>query len=372
MNIESQIAADTDLASATHSRAWRDTLLAAVYAALAMCALAAAVAVGPRPPIAVTALLSVIALAVEKRTVSLTGRLRVSATFLPIVLGLVIAGPLCGAAVSGIAFLAHFRTPYVRWCVWTAAAILSAAVAGTISWSIRPTPSTPSQLLLVAIISGAITAGLSLLVATATVAVRGGPWKETFLAGWGLTAWAATVYIPIVAALGFAYVRGSIWALVTAIFPLIALQQLLVLYLQQRETAHSLAVAVSIAEATNRELEARNSELRTINLSFAASLIVSLDARDHYTAGHSAAVAVYARDLARDASLSTDLQSRAYLAGLMHDVGKVGLPPGILEKADKLTDEELVLMQQHVLIGERILLPVRRIPRPSTSRSSPP
>jgi HD-GYP domain-containing protein (c-di-GMP phosphodiesterase class II) len=44
----------------------------------------------------------------------------------------------------------------------------------------------------------------------------------------------------------------------------------------------------------------------------------------------------------------------------MHDIGKVGLPPGILEKATALSDDEQMLMQQHVVIGERILGPVRQ------------
>src|SRR3954463_7983425 len=130
MSAESQMESTAELASVPPSRTWRDVALASAYSAAAVCALAAAVAVGPRPPLGVTALLAAIALAVEKRTVSLTGRLRVSATFLPIVLGLVVAGPICGAAVSAVAFLAHFRSPYVRWWVWTVAAVFSAAVAG--------------------------------------------------------------------------------------------------------------------------------------------------------------------------------------------------------------------------------------------------
>jgi HD-GYP domain-containing protein (c-di-GMP phosphodiesterase class II) len=142
---------------------------------------------------------------------------------------------------------------------------------------------------------------------------------------------------------------------------------LLVLYQQQKETAERLAQAVEVTEATNRDLEtantelaSKNRELEEANFSFAASLIVSLDARDHYTAGHSAAVAVYSRDVARRIGLDEEEQRRAYLAGLMHDIGKVGLPPGILEKPSALSPEEETMMQQHVLIGERILAPVRQ------------
>jgi HD-GYP domain-containing protein (c-di-GMP phosphodiesterase class II) len=69
---------------------------------------------------------------------------------------------------------------------------------------------------------------------------------------------------------------------------------------------------------------------------------------------------VYSRDIALAIGLSDEHQRNAYLGGLMHDIGKVGLPPGILEKQSALSDEEQTFMQQHVIIGERILAPVRQ------------
>jgi putative nucleotidyltransferase with HDIG domain len=90
-------------------------------------------------------------------------------------------------------------------------------------------------------------------------------------------------------------------------------------------------------------------------LSFATALVAALDARDRYTAGHSAAVAVYARDIADRLGLSAQEQQLAHLAGLVHDIGKVGLPAGLLEKPGPLTLEERRLMEEHSAIGERIL-----------------
>jgi putative nucleotidyltransferase with HDIG domain len=80
-----------------------------------------------------------------------------------------------------------------------------------------------------------------------------------------------------------------------------------------------------------------------------------LDARDRYTAGHSAAVAVYARDIAERMGLSDANQRLAHLCGLVHDVGKIGLPAGLLEKPGALGLEERRQMEQHSVIGERIL-----------------
>src|SRR5207244_13297762 len=76
---------------------------------------------------------------------------------------------------------------------------------------------------------------------------------------------------------------------------------------------------------------------------------------DRYTAGHSAAVAVYSRDIAKRMALSEEQQRLVHLCGLVHDIGKVGLPPGLLRKAVALTLEERRQMEQHPAIGERIL-----------------
>jgi putative nucleotidyltransferase with HDIG domain len=83
--------------------------------------------------------------------------------------------------------------------------------------------------------------------------------------------------------------------------------------------------------------------------------VATLDARDRYTAGHSAAVAVYARDIAERMALPAEQQQLAHLCGLVHDIGKIGLGAGLLEKAGPLTLDERREMQRHSEIGERIL-----------------
>jgi len=103
------------------------------------------------------------------------------------------------------------------------------------------------------------------------------------------------------------------------------------------------------------ELGEANDRLERANLSFATALVATLDARDRYTAGHSAAVAIYSRDIAVRMSLSTHEQNLVHLCGLVHDIGKIGLPAGLLEKPGALTLEERRLMEDHAAIGERIL-----------------
>jgi putative nucleotidyltransferase with HDIG domain len=113
------------------------------------------------------------------------------------------------------------------------------------------------------------------------------------------------------------------------------------LYREQRQLAHDLLDA--------------NARLESANLSFAAALVATLDARDRYTAGHSAAVANYARDIATRLGLSDEDRRLAHLCGLVHDIGKIGLPPGLLEKPGPLSLQERRQMEEHPAIGERIL-----------------
>jgi putative nucleotidyltransferase with HDIG domain len=103
------------------------------------------------------------------------------------------------------------------------------------------------------------------------------------------------------------------------------------------------------------DLAGANDQLRAANLSFAKGLIATLDARDQYTAGHSAAVAIYARDIAVRMGLSREQCDLAHLCGLVHDIGKIGLPAGLLEKPGALTLDERREMQRHSEIGETIL-----------------
>jgi putative nucleotidyltransferase with HDIG domain len=145
----------------------------------------------------------------------------------------------------------------------------------------------------------------------------------------------------MVAVLAYSYVVISPWSVALFAVPALAAQRLLLLYRKQRDTADALGLA--------------NERLASANLSFATALVATLDARDRYTAGHSAAVAIYARDIARRMGLSAHEQHLAHVCGLVHDVGKIGLSPGLLEKIGALSLEERRQMEQHSVIGERIL-----------------
>ena len=112
-----------------------------------------------------------------------------------------------------------------------------------------------------------------------------------------------------------------------------------------------------VAERTS-ELEAKNRELRTAYLSTVRALSEAVDAKDPYTRGHSERVGVYASRIARELRCNREFIERIYLAGLLHDIGKIGIPDAIIGKPAQLTVAEYDLMKRHPEIGARILEPV--------------
>ncbi|MDQ4027740.1 MAG: HD-GYP domain-containing protein, partial [Actinomycetota bacterium] len=183
---------------------------------------------------------------------------------------------------------------------------------------------------------------IDLVLVTLTVRMRHrGTFIETLSGLIRLLVVTVPLFAPLVAVLAYAYMELSPWTVLFFIAPMLAAHKLVALYQEQRRLADRLTAA--------------NHELEQANLSFASALVATLDARDRYTAGHAAAVAIYARDIAMRLSLPPGTQDTAHLAGLLHDIGKVGLPAGILEKEGPLTPNERCQMEQHAVIGARIL-----------------
>ena len=87
------------------------------------------------------------------------------------------------------------------------------------------------------------------------------------------------------------------------------------------------------------------------------SLIMSLEARDPYTKGHSLSVAMLSQRIACALGPQVD-PNRVYLAGLLHDVGKIGIPDNILLKPGALAPDEWEVMKSHPLVGATILKPI--------------
>ncbi|MBC24327.1 MAG: hypothetical protein CMJ32_10485 [Phycisphaerae bacterium] len=96
-------------------------------------------------------------------------------------------------------------------------------------------------------------------------------------------------------------------------------------------------------------------DLDAMFLGMLQAITSTIDAKDPYTRGHSQRVALLSRDLAHAIGLSEEEVKRVHIAGLVHDVGKIGIPEAVLCKPGQLTDQEYRLVQEHPEIGYRIL-----------------
>lgn len=80
-----------------------------------------------------------------------------------------------------------------------------------------------------------------------------------------------------------------------------------------------------------------------------------IDAKDPYTRGHSEAVAKYSREIAQRYGVPRMELDNIYYSGLLHDIGKIAIPDSILNKPDRLTDEEYETVKTHTTVGADIL-----------------
>ncbi len=117
------------------------------------------------------------------------------------------------------------------------------------------------------------------------------------------------------------------------------------------------------------EVERRTAELQDSMQKFQRltrqviySLAGAIDAKDAYTNGHSGRVAEYSREIARRAGKDEQEIDEIYYAAMLHDVGKIGIPREIITKKSKLTPEEYAIIQEHTVMGEKILSGITELP----------
>ena len=103
------------------------------------------------------------------------------------------------------------------------------------------------------------------------------------------------------------------------------------------------------------------SDLEELFVGVVKSLSSAIDAKSPWTAGHSERVTKYALDIAKQMGLPEKELKDLELAGLLHDIGKIGTYESILDKPAKLTDEELAVMRQHPVMGAEILAHIRQL-----------
>jgi putative nucleotidyltransferase with HDIG domain len=296
---------------------------------------------GLRSPVAVAAL-AVVATFGERGHVTLRKDVNVSISLLPAIFAAVLFGPLAAMAVFGASAL--FISFPLAGRVWHVAtrALTGALAAGAVGLVTDHVAAGTGRTVAAATVAALVAEVADTAFAALTFTVRGnGSWRSVATDSLPVIVASVPFYSSAVAILALSYQNLSPWTLPLFFGPALAAQRFFLLYQEERRLSEDLTSA--------------NDQLRAANLSFAKGLVATLDARDRYTAGHSAAVAVYARDIARRMSLDSEVVELAYLCGLVHDIGKIGLPAGLLEKPGALTLDERREMQRHSEIGEGIL-----------------
>ena len=289
------------------------------------------------------AALAVLGAAAERGRVRLSPNLELSISLVPTLFAAVVFGPLAAMIVAAASIGSDFRRPYMKWAVYSFSESITGATTGLVAGVAATFSDNLAGSIALATIAGAVTAQvLDTCFAAITVTLRGtGRPLDIARTLAPVVAASVPLYAPIVALLAYVYMTLSPWTLPLFLAPALAAQHLFGLYQSQRLLTDNLTAA--------------NVQLERANLSFAGALVATLDARDKYTAGHSAAVAAYSRDIAGRLGLSPDTQRLVHLCGLVHDIGKIGLPAGLLEKEGPLSLEERRQMQEHPIIGEHIL-----------------
>lgn len=296
-------------------------------------------------PVWAIGLLACVAVVAERQPVRISANAEITVSVLPILFAAVVYGPLAAMLVGALGLVGDFGRPFARWVIWTSFRSLAGGLAGVAALLILSAGDSPGRLL-AAVSAAALTEALvDALLGSMTVALRGSGSCGGYLRSVGPILFTTVpLYTPVIMLLAYAYTEVSAWSVLLFFGPAFAAHSLYRLYRQEREAREQLKNA--------------NDLLQRANLSFATALVATLDARDRYTAGHSAAVAIYARDIAARLGLGQREQQLAHLCGLVHDIGKIGLPPGLLEKRGPLTLDERRQMEKHSAIGERILTKV--------------
>jgi putative nucleotidyltransferase with HDIG domain len=296
-----------------------------------------------------TVILALIAVIADEMAVEVRDRVTVTAGTLPILLAVMFLGPIPAMSVAAVvglwgAWRESSRTIVVFNC--SNLVISAFAAAGAFSLMHRslgiPLGSVSLRLLMAGAMAGLLYEGVNNVLTSLGARAKYGIalatyWREDMPSQLQSSA----VVVGMGLAVAALYATAGITAVVLLFIPLFASQYMLKLLV--RERAH----VEKQRELTDKYLE--------MNLGLAVAMVVLLDSKDEYTADHSAAVAMYCRDMALAAGMDESEAEEIHLAGLLHDLGKVGTPDAILRKDSTLDEDEWAYIRQHPEKGAEVL-----------------
>jgi len=285
----------------------------------------------------------------EVMAVEFTEKVYVTAANLPILLAMMFFDPVFAVIVSAMAGLwGCWRLSSWRIALFNLSAYLLPAAAGAFVFRAVAEPlgvtghDLTAGLLLAGVCAGVGYESLNMLATSLGASFAYGRNVRSF---WRDEAMPFLRSLLVLACLGLMvaalYAIAGIVAVVLLFAPLFASQYMFQLLVREKEHL------TRQKKLTDEYLE--------MNIGLAAAMIVLLDSKDQYTARHCAAVAMYCRDMAKALGLPESQVEAIHLAGLLHDLGKVGTPDAILGKAGTLDNDEWEFIREHPMKGAEVL-----------------
>jgi putative nucleotidyltransferase with HDIG domain len=293
--------------------------------------------------------LAVLAVVAEEMAVEVTARMTLTAGNLPILLAVMYTGRVPALLVALVVGLwGAWRENSKSVVAYNAANHVLSAFLAVLAFEALVAAfgislTTVSMGLLLAGAVAAVTfEGANILVVSIGMVVKYGRhlrafWREE------MPPFVRSVGILLLLGLAVAalFAQAGIVAVALLFIPLLASQYMFKLLVRERQHL-----------ATQKELSDQYLEM---NIGLAAAMVVLLDSKDEYTAQHSAAVAMYCRDIAIALGLPDEEAEALHLAGLLHDLGKVGVPDAVLRKTASLDEEEWGFIREHPEKGAEVL-----------------
>jgi putative nucleotidyltransferase with HDIG domain len=302
-------------------------------------------------PIEIVLLLLVLAIGSDVLTIEFRG-LRVSGSFLALVIAMALLGPapaaVIGVAATGIDAMLY-RRPWHRnlmnLAVWAWFPIIGALLIE--AWAGEPVQGGEDALGFAGIVGAVfmITNFLNFVMVAGSLHLSGEvSFRESLTSAFLTVLPSQFATALLTAGIAFSYQRLGVGAVGLAAVVLFVFQYLLKAGVEAYERGE--------------QLEQRTTELASLQFGLINTVMQTLSMRDAMTARHSAAVARYAREVARLLGLSEQEQDLIHTAGLFHDIGKFIFPDSILVADRKLTDDEWETVKLHPEQGAKL---VRRI-----------
>jgi putative nucleotidyltransferase with HDIG domain len=317
---------------------WRDlTALAATLTSFAVCA----VTIVLSRPDHVDALSAIFGIAAVGAGLFVAGErdgLSVSASFIVILLAAAFLGPASAAAAAVIAELTAAVRMKTRWRLVIfnnlPAATVSAVAAAVVIRSLSTAPADTAGFYAAVVVGGATVLGVSFIIFSALRRV-------VFESGEQFGLQTLLAFLP----------SGGLSILVAVAGASIKFK------VGNGGIAFALAAVFAFSYMAHLLEQSRNRAQQYVSLSWGvlAGLMRSLDIRDQRAARHSAAVARFARDIARAVGMTDAACELAHTAGLLHDIGRFALSDRVAERGRTLTEEDWIAIQRHPELGADVL-----------------